>query len=151
VDHALKGQPYYVDYAHDIFHGKELPLICKFSHIQNIMLDLADSRGLESVVFSSVKGLPGSLMNMKECTVVIHYRSGQSYEPFKPTEIQMLERLRTVKEGVVARIEAINADWEESGLPVRLDLPEIVLETCKPCYRRRGGIDFHNHNCKGHL
>jgi hypothetical protein len=144
------GMPRYIDYSADFIHEMEIPP-CALQKITNLMQDYADSIDLENVIYGRIKDWWGVLRNLREVLVVVHYRDGQAYEPFKPTEMQVEKKLELMKPNILDRMTGINVQRGLDGCVVRWIIPNIVLETCKPCFRRRGGRHYYNGYCRGHL
>ena len=142
--------PRYIDYSADFIHEMEMPPYA-LHKLANLIQDYADSIHLQDVIYGRIKDWWAVLRNLREVLVIVHYRDGHAYEPFKPTEMQVQKKLELIKQSIVDRMGAINTQRELDGCAVRWMIPNIVMETCKPCFRRRGGRHYYNGHCRGHL
>jgi hypothetical protein len=143
------GMPRYIGYAVDFIHEMEMPPYA-FPKITNLMTDYADSIDLEDIIYNRIKDWWSLLRTLREVLVVVHYRDGQAYEPFKPTEMQVEKRLQFMKPNILDRMRRI-IQGQSDGYMLGWVIPNIVMETCKPCFRRRGGRHYYSAACKGHL
>lgn len=140
--------PRYIDYSVDFIHDRDLPYFAK-ELAENLISDFADSPDLEAIISGRLQERLRNMPRLRELLVVVHYRD--AYEPFKQAESQMEKRLVSMKTNLVQRLFNRKTSNELEGHNVLWEIPNIVMEACKPCFRRRGGRYYANIWCRGRL
>lgn len=144
------GVPCYVDYSADFIHEMDLPPFA-LRNTQNLIQEYADSVGLESRIRSHLEGTVDMLPSLKELLVIVHYRELYAYGPFKPIESQVQKKLQLIRSNIIDGLRCLRTQWGLQGRVVGWKVPNIAMETCKLCFRRRGGRHYTNASCKGRL
>ena len=143
---ALK--PRYIDYSFDFIHEAWLLYFSK-QLTEKVISEFADSPGLEGKISGTLQHRLRGLPRLREVLVVVHYRD--AYQPFKPAESQMEKRLELIKADIVKQLGHLKTPNESEGQIVLPRNPNIVMEVCKPCFRRRGGRHYANTWCRSRL
>ena len=143
-----RPQPRYVDFSADTLPASQV-VFFGTNRIQNLMLDHSDSSVLETKVFSSLHKMLCELPRLRQVLVMVHYRD--AYQTFKQTELQMERKLESINPILVERIRRLKESKELRGETVEWNIPNIAMESCKPCFRRRGGRHYRNLWCKSQI
>jgi hypothetical protein len=141
-------KPRYIDYSFDFIHDDWLLFFPK--HLtENVLSEFADSPALEGKILGHLQDRLWELPRLREVLVVVHYR--HAYQAFKQTESQMEKKLQLMRSRIVKRLGRLKMPNESEGHIVLQKTPNVVMEVCQPCFRRRGSRHYVNTWCRGHL
>ena len=110
--------------------------------IANLVQEYGDLLELEAWVNCGVKEWMNVLPNLRDVVVVVHYRGLQAYgQPFKPTKMQVEERLQGIRRSVLDDLKGIKEKRERGREEVLWKIPNIRMESCRTCFGRQAAFD----------